>query len=178
MIRLFIAIKINNKQKLMPYFKGLDFEQAKVVAIDNLHITLKFLGYTDENLLPEIETVLGRIAKKHRPFDLKFDRLGAFPSKKKARVFWIGESDNKEAELLASDMDEAFERLGFKREKRKFKVHLTISRFKKPTEASNLVDRQIEPIEQNINSFILFESKLASKGARYKALNKYFLKSA
>ncbi len=180
MIRLFVALNldVDIKERLRPFYEGLDMEQAKVVPIENLHISLKFLGYAEEDLLPEIKAVLNAVAKKHRPFNLSLDRLGAFPSKKRARVFWIGAGENKEATVLATEMDEGFEKLGFEREKRAYKVHLTLSRFKKPTDVTDLVQRRFGSIKQKVGDFSLFESKLSSKGAQYREVEKFVLKNA
>jgi len=180
MIRLFIALDlpVNVKEKLQHFTESLAIEQARLIEAKNLHLTLKFLGYVENNLLPEIDEQLKIAASKHFPFDIRLDHLGAFPSKRQGRILWIGSESNKQLESLATDLDNALSKFGFEPEKRAFKVHLTLARFKKPADLTEILEAPIEVVSEKISDFALFESKLSSKGAQYRVIEKYFLKNA
>ncbi|GGK71065.1 RNA 2',3'-cyclic phosphodiesterase [Planomonospora parontospora subsp. parontospora] len=57
---------------------------------DNWHLTLAFLGEVAEELLPALQTRLARAASRYEPMTLAFAGAGAFPSARRARVFWAG----------------------------------------------------------------------------------------
>ncbi len=178
MIRLFVAIEFEQetKERLENFTKKLDIKDARVVTAKNIHITVKFLGYVEESILPEMEEMLSRVANSHSPFNITLDRLGAFPSKRKGRIFWLGSRKNEAANSLATDLDNEFQALGFKLEKRAFKIHLTLARLKKPINLEKATDAKMSPLDQKVSHISLFESKITPKGAQYRVLEKYLLK--
>ncbi|TET54435.1 MAG: RNA 2',3'-cyclic phosphodiesterase [Actinobacteria bacterium] len=180
MTRLFVAIDFEQKTKkrLEDFTKKLDIKDARVVPAKNIHITVKFLGYVEESILPEIKKVLSSIANKHGPFNVTLDRLGAFPSKRKGRIFWLGSRKNEAANSFADDLDKKFQALGFKLEKRAFKIHLTLARLKKPINLEKATNAKISSVDQKVSHISLFESKITPKGAQYRVLEKYYLKRA
>ena len=60
MFRGFIAVEVESSQKLEEFSKAVKATDAplKMVNLDIIHVTLKFLGDTDEALIPEIEKVM------------------------------------------------------------------------------------------------------------------------
>lgn len=180
MLRLFIALDllIETKQKLEKLATSLNIPEARTIAAKNIHATLKFLGYTEPNLLQPVESKLKAIAGRHRPFEISFEYLGAFPYPKRSRVLWVGSDDNQQIVKLAADIDQAMRLLDFEAEKRAYKLHLTLSRFKKAVDLRTFISKPFPTIVEKIDSFALFESKLSPKGAQYKVLKKFFLKKA
>lgn len=63
---------------------------SRGVAEDALHVTLAFLGPTDEARLPALTASLADVAKAVAPFELTFEGLGAFPTRRRPRVLWAG----------------------------------------------------------------------------------------
>ncbi len=55
-----------------------------------LHITLKFIGASDEGRANEVAASLRRVAAGHAPFDVGLSGVGAFPSLQRPRVVWVG----------------------------------------------------------------------------------------
>lgn len=180
MIRLFVALELDRqiKEKLESFASSFNIAGARIISANNLHITVKFLGYTEPNLLPAINKTLKEIASRHQKFDIVLDHLGAFPSKRKSRIFWMGSKENTSVVSLVDDLDKALETYGYKIEKRSFKIHLTLARFKPLADLSKIIEQNIDTIRQEIDHLSLFESKLSPKGAQYKALEKFFLKNA
>ena len=152
--------------------------QARWTDPANQHVTLKFLGWTSSDLFDEVVEVVGSVADRHGPATLRLGGLGVFPSRSRARVLWIGLEDP--AGVLASlarDLDEGFEPLGFSTEKRPFRSHLTLARFRQPeriTEELPEIDLRDLPAFE-VTAVDLFRSHLHPKGARYEVVGSFAL---
>ena len=103
LIRTFVAIKApddakNIKQMLI---STMDQEKAEIqwVKHSNLHLTIKFLGFTPENDISDLSNDLDAIAKTNSPFDLSVSGTGCFPSESKPSVLFLGLSGNINALL-------------------------------------------------------------------------------
>jgi RNA 2',3'-cyclic 3'-phosphodiesterase len=149
---------------------------ARWAPIENQHVTLKFLGSTPPETVPEIEAVATSVAAEHHPSELSVSALGVFPSTRRARVLWAGLRD--EAGLLSSlaaELAGSLARLGYEPEKRSFTPHLTLARFKEPMP----VDRDRLSLEEGepftIDRIELFRSHLSPKGARYEMVRAFQL---
>jgi RNA 2',3'-cyclic 3'-phosphodiesterase len=57
------------------------------------HLTLHFLGQTPIRVLDDLRRELGAVAHARRPFDLRVQGLGAFPSWEDPRILWAGIRD-------------------------------------------------------------------------------------
>jgi 2'-5' RNA ligase len=134
LIRAFIAIELSAavRARLDDLQTRLRAELEPLplrwVAAANLHLTLKFLGEAAPTTLKQVEGPLAAAAAQIAPFALGLGGLGAFPSRQRARVVWIGVAGPPELAALARSLDEATARLGFPREERPFSPHLTLAR--------------------------------------------------
>src|SRR5579859_5960666 len=99
MIRAFIAIDIPDDVRVAIEEAQTRLKRAHVgvkiswTKIDNLHLTLQFLGYIEEPLVDKIKSVLESVAGEHQPFDVSVQGAGAFPNENRARVIWVGCDD-------------------------------------------------------------------------------------
>eukprot|EP00128_Syssomonas_multiformis_P018747 Colp12_sorted_trinity150504_noHs@2257 len=106
--------------------------RASWVHRDNYHLTLKFLGDTNqsdiEGLVSEVATALESFSS----FRMHVSKLGVFPTEKKPRVLWVGARDHvKSLQRLAEEIDVITNtKLSLPREKRRFEGHITLARFK------------------------------------------------
>ena len=182
--RLFIAVKITPDTDTLNHIyriqQRLEHEKIKWVDTNGIHITLKFLGDTDEQLIPQIEQQLQQIATKHKTTSLTLQDIGVFPNEQRPRVLWIGTNPNTELQKLAQDIDNAMEKLGYEKEQRPFKPHITLGRIKFLKDKRSLhklleqyKDKYFQ--DNNIDQFILYESTLTPKGAKYTALKTFKL---
>ena len=141
----------------------------------NQHVTLKFLGATPTDLIPQIADVITAIAVEHDPAELSLTQLGSFPSKSRMRVLWVGLDDP--AGLLAGVAGRLSERLaplGFEPEQRKFAAHLTLARFKVPQKLTDpLPDLSLPQRAFSVSELVFYRSHLSPKGARYEALERF-----
>jgi 2'-5' RNA ligase len=104
---------------------------AKWERTDKLHLTMKFLGDTDERLVPEILGAIGDAAALVPAFTLTVSGFGAFPAAHRPRILWIGCGDAGGSLLaLHLRLEERLAALGFEREDRPFHPHVTIARLR------------------------------------------------
>ena len=107
------------------------------VKTNQIHLTLKFVGDTPEEDIPAIIEACQKVAKKHQPFTMDFDRTGFFGSNNVPRVLWLGMNNQPKALFdLEKDLLDAFDDLGYLRDRQNFVPHLTVCRIKQ------LVDKQ------------------------------------
>ncbi len=149
---------------------------VKWVNPEGIHLTLKFLGNVSPELLEEIKKLINQLAKSYKSFELKISQLGAFPKIEYPRVIWVGmEQRENQVVKLAQDLEERLIQLGFLREKRAFKSHLTLGRVRSAhnrDQLKKLLQSLTFPrTTMQAGTLILFKSTLTPKGAIYQALH-------
>ncbi len=173
MSRVFISInipdeikeKIKKIQEELPEFKG------KRTELENLHLTLKFLGEIDEKKIAEVKEKLKEI--KFKIFETEIDSIGIF-SPKFIKIIWLHLTN---CEDLQKKIDDKLENL-FRKENR-FMGHLTIARVKHLRDKVKFLEElekiKIEKIKFRMGKFYLMESKLTAEGPKYSILEEYIL---
>ena len=154
--------------------------RVKWVERDNLHLTVRFLGSTSDARLGEIRKRLGTPLDS-RPFELLFDRLGAFPDRAAPRVIWLGASAGAaQAEILQRQLEERLEAVGIPPEGRPFRAHLTLGRFREPGRQQDgrmIRELMLKPVGPLlVDHLTLYESHLSNRGPSYEALVRVALK--
>jgi 2'-5' RNA ligase len=143
------------------------------------HLTLKFFGNIDENDKKNICAAVGKQVALIPPILIKIEGTGCFPNSKKPRVLWLGASgDIEKIAKLQAQLEEDFEKLGFARENRNFRPHLTLGRIKNPSEVTGVGEAINKYIDYSAGEFIckeavLFQSKLTPQGAIYSKLKTF-----
>lgn len=102
------------------------------VRPDNIHLTIKFLGQTDESIVPAIKNALLEKLVPYQPFYITIAGAGYFPDNRRPRIIWIGIEPEEQLPGLLRDVEETMFSLGFPREKKPFSGHLTIGRVRSP----------------------------------------------
>jgi 2'-5' RNA ligase len=180
-VRVFVALEIppvvrENLVTLVQAFRAIS-EEPRWVRLENLHVTLKFIGEAAPEKLGAIREALAAV-RSDLPVTLDFRGLGFFPNEKHPRVFWAGIEASPNLKTLASDIEISLEKQGFPRDKRPFEPHLTLARFESP----GLPEKLRAAIRENAarefgsfctNQFHLIESKLKSSGAEYTTLQSF-----
>lgn len=183
-IRLFVAARVpeDHLHKVAALVDDLrsKLSNARWTPPENQHLTLKFLGSTPVDRVESVEKICTMVAGSHAPARMSFTDLGAFPSRSRIRVLWMGIDDP--AGLLAAvaaDLDDAFASLGFPSEGRPYRPHLTLARFKLPVPLkSGFPSVDTSGIEGfDVNDIALFRSHLSPKGARYEVMRAFPLGS-
>lgn len=101
-------------------------------AVETVHLTLKFLGDVSDVRLPEVYAAVERSTRDCSAFRVEIAGLGCFPNLQRPRVIWAGVRDEAGVlARLAERLDRELAGLGFAREERPFRPHLTIGRVKR-----------------------------------------------
>lgn len=173
-MRCFLAISLNDEIKnylfllindLKKEFKKHNIK-ANFVPKKNLHITLMFLGDVTDEEFARIKISLSKLKLKSFKFNLNC--LGVFPNENLSRVLWAGIKPEKDVINLQKKIDILLlDTLGLARD-HDFGAHITLARTKHSPEIVSIIKNiMLKPIEQNVDSFVLFRSELHKDGAKY-----------
>ena len=104
------------------------------------HITLAFMADAPERVLDDLTERLARAAGRHSPFTLSILGAGAFPNPYAARILWAGVADpDGGLGPLARGIRHACNKAGATPDGAHFHPHLTLGRFRRPTEATRWI---------------------------------------
>ncbi len=184
LLRAFIAIEIPPPihtaitQQTARLKAALGPTLVRWVPIENVHLTLKFLGDISVSNVELLAQMLSVEAGRLAPFEIQVEDLGAFPDMRRPRVIWIGIQAPAELEVLQHSIEAATARLGYSSEKRNFSPHLTIGRVKQHAqgEALRFIRSELEATQvgllgtARVTSLNLFKSELKPTGAVYTRL--------
>ena len=149
-------------------------EGVRWVKPENVHITLKFLGHVPKGEVEGIDHVLKEVTKGKQVFPVRIGGAGAFPTKANARVLWIGVEDERGAlKEIFEELERRLHDLGFPREERSFKPHLTLGRVKgRRGKRFSFLERDadLEVGVLEVKEVVLFKSNLKPTGAEYTPL--------
>lgn len=182
MIRTFVALDLpaDVQKDLAAFCAPLQKLDAAVSWIrpDRIHLTLKFLGNVEESAVDPLGEALRSAVETVRPFRLQPTGCGAFSSLREMRVIWVGvQGDLEPLRDLHRRVEEALERLGFAKENRPFRAHLTLGRVKGRRQLKSLhdalVDRQgYRGVIFDVSEVVLYKSDLKPDGAQYTPLKR------
>lgn len=149
---------------------------VKWVRPESVHLTLKFLGEIEVGAVADIREALDEVIQRHEPFLVRVRGVGCFPRMNQPRVVWVGLSgDGGRLISLQREVESAMEPLGFSREERGFRPHLTLGRVRSPKGRERLAWlvqalQEEEVGEFQVRSVVQFQSELHPSGARYTPL--------
>lgn len=180
MIRTFVAVELptgimEQLRKTSSELKQLDLK-ASYPRPDSVHLTLKFLGNIEEQKVPEIALNLDEISH-FAPFPVTLAELGVFPHLGNPRVVWVGIRASSELAHLQKQVESQLTGIGFARENRPFKPHLTLARIKSRRNIAALIQKIREEGkalvlgEVLVDRFHLYKSTLRPEGAQYEKLH-------
>lgn len=130
------AARADLKNRLPP-------DAIRWIHVDNIHLTLKFIGEVNQDAITNYDAALKKAAQAAQPFPIHIRGFGCFPSIKRPRVLWIGVHEpTGELEQLQARIEDNLEQLGVARENRPFKAHLTVGRIKHNISGSKLAALQ------------------------------------
>jgi 2'-5' RNA ligase len=148
------------------------------VPIENMHLTLKFLGDVSPANMDMLSQMLRAETDLFKCFELRLNGIGSFPSLKRPRVIYIGIQSPAVLESLQRGIESASRRLGYESEERSFSPHLTIGRVKQNVTATEqqAIRRALEETTidalgtTRVDSVELFKSDLKPTGSVYTRL--------
>jgi 2'-5' RNA ligase len=148
------------------------------VPVENMHLTLKFLGDISPAYVDMLTQMLHAEADSCPAFDIHLTGVGSFPNPKRPRVIYIGMQAPAGLEALKRGIESASRRLGYESEDRGFSPHLTIGRVKQNATSSDqqTIRRALEEIRidslgtARVDSVHLYKSDLKPTGSVYTRL--------
>jgi len=183
MTRLFVAVELDDKIKESIISSCAAFSddvlKAKYTSIENMHLTMKFIGEWPFNDIIDIIDILNDVKKTFTPFDMKFEGMGGFPNEYNPRIIWVG-CISKEIIGLVNSIEQNLSKLGIKKEQRSFSPHITIARVKNVLNRDDVNDIIKENKDtafgsQRVDRFYLKESQLTPRGPIYSNLEVFNL---
>ena len=185
MVRAFIAAEISREARdaleaVVDGLKGQGVSGVRWVRPGGVHLTLKFLGEIDEDLVQVILDAMERVCHGTGPFTLNLANVGSFPNTNAPRVIWVGPGGELGplGDLQQRIDQELHSRLGFPLETRPFTPHLTLGRLHDRT---TVQDRQrfgqalageglVARVSWQVAELQLIRSTLTPDGAVYHVL--------
>ncbi len=182
-IRTFIALDIpdpaiSEMLRIRDFNLGGD-ARVRWESKDKLHITLKFLGETDSDKIQNYSNALEDLLVNHKSMNLSFKEFGLFKRGEELKILWAGLKKNDELTDLALQIDNLFCTFGFEKEKRKFKPHITLLRFRGNEDQKKIVSLtglKLPAIDFVSDTVTFYESKLTGGGSVYRSIKKIYLK--
>jgi RNA 2',3'-cyclic 3'-phosphodiesterase len=175
-MRVFIAIDLTDEVRIqlaevIKYLRRTDI-RASWVRAENLHITMKFLGDINDEIVPDLCRILDRIGKKESCFKVNLKGTGFFPQRGQPRILYAAIDQQQKFVKLIDQLDRELVPGGFDPEKN-FVSHITLARIKGVRHISRLYDG-LEEISLTTSfrcsGLSLYRSILLPSGVRYEQL--------
>ncbi len=148
----------------------------RLVALENIHITLRFLGDTSRGLVEQLKEELDKI--EFSAFKVAFKSVGAFPDQNRVNVVWVGiDKGNVGLIDLSGKIGRLLTRFGIPSDRRGFNPHLTVARVRSNRNREGLLKTVRTFIDSDFgffeaNSFSLKQSTLTPTGPIYRDLQR------
>ncbi len=180
-LRTFVAVDIDAaiESQVGRLMVKLRQTQANVKWVDpqQLHFTLKFLGEINIRETPEVCAAVEQAVAPLAGFRALAAGVGAFPTPQRPRTVWLGITEG-EAEFVAlhDAVEDALHHLGFRREHRRFRPHLTLGRVRQSPQGleqlAELIEGQRDFVagELYVGEVKVFSSRLEKSGPSYTLL--------
>ena len=157
--RLFVGVPVPEKTGVSITRQLPASLPGRQPPLTNWHFTLRFLGDAEADRRDRVIEKL-RAVGLGTGFSISFEKLGAFPNARRAKVLWLGVSSGRERlEALAAKVETAVRLSGFEPETRRFSPHLTLSRLRAPESVADLVSKsRAVNAEMLVDRVILYSS--------------------
>jgi 2'-5' RNA ligase len=189
MVRAFIAVPASDEVRhlVKDVVGSLRWAGADVkwVEPENVHFTVKFLGNISQEDAQKLGRALSESLRDTGGFDVTIVKAGTFPGGTKApRVVWLGLGEGFETlKDVALKVEDACAGLGFGRETRPFKAHLTIGRVRRGSSglselAGAVAQVEFKPLKLKVDRVNLTRSRLSPRGPTYTVIESIALRDA
>jgi 2'-5' RNA ligase len=179
-VRAFVALEIEQRkcEELLCLISTLrqQLHGIRCVSPGGLHLTLRFLGESPPDRLTRLEGHLGAAAEACPPSVARLSGLGTFPEAGAPRVLWLGVELGPAVLALQERCERAAVAAGFGPEKRPFRPHLTLGRWRNPTPRPHLPE--VELGLAALPTLALLRSQLRPDGAVHTPLARFPLGGA
>ena len=182
MKRLFIATKIELSDAFKAWRTRFQYEMRHddiVWVKDEVsHLTLRFLGATPDNRIPDIKDAMKETCANRSPFYLELNKLGVFGSHYHPEVLWLGFEEFFFFKQAFTQLESLLTEKGFEPAQGNFVPHITLGRVKSVVDKKKFWERfqQSQPDftqQIPISEFTLYQSFLHKDGPEYKVLARF-----
>ena len=180
MKRLFIGIPIESQRSVQQVETWRNDTQLNRNVLNwtipgNWHITLFFLGSTEDSAVPLLKRLIDESFSKIQAYETNLCGVGVFPNTHNPKVLWLGLQNLQPLMLAYSMLGELLQQNGFSFDQKPLKPHLTIARVKRadnPFAFQSLLTEYQEAVfdRVNMNKVVLFESITTPAGPIYMPL--------
>jgi len=182
-VRTFVAVELSDavREAAAELGRRLGAAGAEVKWVDaaNMHLTLQFLGDVPMQETAAVCKAAAGAVEGIEPFDLEIRGAGAFPHPGRPRTIWLGAGAGlDEMVVLHGRVEDALAELGFRKERRRYKPHLTIGRVRRGkiglAELGNLIRENADYSAGlcTVSEVVVFSSQLEPTGPIYTALGR------
>ncbi|MCD4699235.1 MAG: RNA 2',3'-cyclic phosphodiesterase [Phycisphaerae bacterium] len=189
-LRAFLALPLDEVivERLVEVQRSLASAGARVrwVGAENLHLTIKFLGDVADEQLPDVCRAAEEVSAQIEPFEFSVASVISVPPAVRLRsrqagamrMVWVGVDEPAgRLERLHELLEESYADMGFPKENRSFRPHLTLGRVKSGRNVRELRQAVDEIAETafgiaSVNEVIVFSSQLTPDGPVYSPLAK------
>ena len=173
-MKLFVTVNMSTyiKEEIMEIMPQLrsNITEGRFVPMDNLHITMLFLGEVDKEKLSLVEKAMDESIKGIEPFVLMIEGLGVFPNEKHPNILWAGvKGDIVVLNKLYGKLLENIRKLGLPHDaKSSYTPHVTLAR--KIGDGYQKGEISLKSKKWQVDSLELYESLLSKDGIKYQKL--------
>lgn len=170
--RLFCALQLaDDTVACLAAWQAANLTRGRLVAPENLHVTLAFLGHRPAGEVPAIAEELRNASASAGPLELRPLR---YRETRSVGMVVLEDVDGTAARL-ADDVQERLERLGvYQRERRPWLPHVTVLRFQS---CAGLAPEPPNTCSIHVVRSALYRSVLGAGGARYEILQNFEVQS-
>ncbi len=174
MTRLFVALALPDLVAGQLLLLQGGVPGARWSERDQLHLTLRFIGEVDGRIASEIDDALATIEAPR--FSLALKGVGEFGGKN-PRALWAGVRDEAPVIFLQRKIESVLQRIGLPAEERKFRPHVTLARLRASPRGRVMGFLAAHALYASapfeVNTFILYSSKMTPNGSLYRAERAY-----
>ncbi|OKL39829.1 RNA 2',3'-cyclic phosphodiesterase [Pontibacter flavimaris] len=174
-IRLFAAAPLppDLQEKLAGHLAHFEHPSLRILPQQNLHLTLYFIGNVPENELPGIKERIVRVAQRHEPFTLQFERTEPGPKPRHPRLIWARFAPHPAFEALSRELTEMLAEQPPAQQKSI--PHITLARYRKDAQPPKQLPAitSEEPLVLPVREVALWQSVLGAPHPSYSVLERY-----
>lgn len=153
-------------------------EKIKWEPKEKLHLTIKFIGDVDSELVSKISDEL-MFVEDYNSINCSFTKFGFFYRDNKPTILWAGLETDISLFGLIDVINVRLQKFSIVVDKNKFKPHVTLLRIKNDLGidfVNNFKNFTFTPIDFSTNSISLYKSELHKDGSKYFEIKNYKLK--
>ena len=169
-MRIFIGIPLSDKLKefIIRIQRELEdnCKKGRFTKIENIHITLNFIGELSENKVQEIEKIINKIVGELNEFYIVVKGIGVFENNNK-RLYFAKVQNNEQLISLQMQLSNELSKIGLYPERRAYKPHLTLGRNVELVSGYDTEYMEENYFQEELKEVTIFESVFLKNGVEY-----------